>query len=87
MFSMTLLFCNFLTSMYSQEDADETTDDDATTQEQANVAVLQFLLSLGARVNQKDFYGLTPLHHAAMRGNTPCAKILISRDDIALEVS
>ena len=49
--------------------------------------MLEFLLSQGARVNQKDFYGLTALHHAALRGNTPCAKILIAREDIALEVS
>ena len=30
--------------------------------------VIIYLLESGARVNEKDNYGLTPLHYACMRG-------------------
>ena len=30
--------------------------------------VIRYLLESGARVNEKDNYGLTPLHYACMRG-------------------
>ena len=31
--------------------------------------VVRFLADYGANVNQRDNYGLTPLHYACMRGN------------------
>lgn len=49
--------------------------------------MLDYLLVHGARVNQKDYYGLTALHHAALRGNTAAAQTLINREEISLEVS
>lgn len=32
-------------------------------------SVIYYLVMKGARINEKDKYGLTPLHYAAMRGN------------------
>ena len=47
---------------------------------------LNVLLEKGAHVNAKDTSGLTPLHYAASRGNTPIMKELIKANDITLEV-
>uniref|UniRef100_A0A1I8J8D5 ANK_REP_REGION domain-containing protein n=1 Tax=Macrostomum lignano TaxID=282301 RepID=A0A1I8J8D5_9PLAT len=37
-----------------------------------------FLLRGGADMTRKDFYGCTPLHYAAMKGNTEAARFLLS---------
>ena len=70
----------------SQDESEFTSEDDYSEREQANIAVLEYLLASGARVNNKDFYGLTALHHAALRGNAAVARILIEREEIMLEV-
>jgi len=43
------------------------------------------LSSKGARVNEKDKYGLTPLHYAAMRGNEEAAVELLACENIDIE--
>lgn len=44
-------------------------------------------MSNGARINERDKYGLTPLHYAAMRGNELAAReLLLCRDEIDVEV-
>lgn len=73
--------------IFSEDDTDETSDDDYCEREQANLAVLDYLLVHGARVNQKDYYGLTALHHAALRGNTAATQTLINREEISLEAT
>ncbi|PIO74140.1 ankyrin repeat protein [Teladorsagia circumcincta] len=40
-------------------------------------AIVDLLVGRKADVNAKDSYGMTPLHHAAMKGNEPAAKALI----------
>ena len=48
--------------------------------------VIQLLAKLGARVNERDKYGLTPLHHASMRGNVLEVQQLLSCEGIDIEV-
>ena len=49
-------------------------------------SVILYLASNGARINEADKYGLTPLHHAAMRGNDDAATELIMCPSIDIEV-
>ncbi len=49
-------------------------------------SVIMFLASSGARVNEKDKYGLTPLHYAAMRGNEDATVELLTCKGIDIEV-
>ena len=49
--------------------------------------ILRYLLEQRANVNAKDFYGLTPLHYAALRGNVTAVKMLLGQKTISLEVS
>ncbi len=48
--------------------------------------VVEYLSFKGARVNEKDKYGLSPLHYAAMRGNDDAAKELLLCRDIDIEI-
>ena len=49
-------------------------------------SVILFLVSEGARVNEKDKYGLTPLHYAAMRGNEEATMELLGCcDEVDIE--
>ena len=50
-------------------------------------SVILYMASNGARVNEADRYGLSPLHHAAMRGNDDAAKELLICPDIDIEVN
>lgn len=50
-------------------------------------SVILYLVKMGARVNEKDKYGLTPLHYAAMRGNTDATKELLSCKGVDIEVT
>ena len=49
-------------------------------------SVILYMANNGARINEADKYGLSPLHHAAMRGNDDAAKELLSCPDIDIEV-
>nr|WCB86978.1 CPPV167 ankyrin repeat protein [Cooks petrelpox virus] len=44
---------------------------------QMELNIANMLLSRGARVNEKDFMGCIPLHHAAMYGNNSMVKLLL----------
>ena len=57
-------------------------DDDAIEEN----SCLKLLVENGAQVNTKDSMGLTPLHHACTRGNTPIVRELVSCSGIGLEV-
>ena len=49
-------------------------------------AVILYLSSKGAHVNEKDKYGLSPLHYAAMRGNEEATVELLQCRGIDIEV-
>ena len=57
----------------------------ATDEKHPTIQVIQSLLNAGANINQMDIFGLTPLHHAAMRGNVKVAQFLIEQRSIDLE--
>nr|CAB3267277.1 transient receptor potential cation channel subfamily A member 1 homolog [Phallusia mammillata] len=67
------------------ESSDTMSEEDNKAMEDANSQILEFLLEQGARVNIKDFYGLTPLHHASLRGNVACVKRLIQCVGVSIE--
>ena len=46
--------------------------------------VIRFLAEQGASINQRDRYGLSPLHYACMRGNPEAVQELISLAGIAI---
>lgn len=48
--------------------------------------MILYLASKGARVNETDKYGLTPLHYAAMRGNDDATRELLQCEGINIEV-
>ena len=52
----------------------------------ASNSVILFMAHMGARVNEKDKWGLTPLHHAAIRGNDDAANELLFCQGIDIEV-
>lgn len=58
------------------------TGDSKKTQDE----IIQHFIQKGADVNSKDKHGLTPLHLAAMKGNTPAVNTLLEHEDIDIEV-
>ncbi|CAF3006428.1 unnamed protein product [Rotaria sp. Silwood2] len=53
------------------------------TQAVSYEAVIRYLIRRGAKINARDVFDSTPLHHACERNNVQCAEILISeRADI-----
>ncbi len=51
------------------------------------IAAVDYLLELGADVNQRDHNGYTPLHHAAARGDTEMIQWLVDRGADVMVVS
>jgi hypothetical protein len=48
--------------------------------------IIERFIKNGAGLNSKDKHGLTPLHLAAMKGNTKAVAKLLSCDDIDIKV-
>ncbi len=48
--------------------------------------VISYLAAHGADINQTDYRGLTPLHHAALRGNEAAVSELVKMDGILIDV-
>ena len=48
---------------------------------------IEYLTAKGALVNQKDKYGLAPLHYAAMRGNMDATQELLECEGVDIEAS
>ena len=51
------------------------------------IAAVEYLLELGADVNQRDANGYTPLHHAAARGDTEMIQWLVDQGADVMVVS
>lgn len=51
------------------------------------IAAVDYLLELGADINQRDANGYTPLHHAAARGDTEMIQWLVDRGADVMVVS
>ena len=47
--------------------------------------IMEFLIDNGADVNAEDTYGMTPLHHTAIRGNIDALKVLLNSSRIDKE--
>ncbi|XP_013406001.1 transient receptor potential cation channel subfamily A member 1 homolog isoform X2 [Lingula anatina] len=60
-----------------------TSDDELDNQP----SVVKYLVERGAKVNAQDYYGLTPLHFAAMRGNDLVSRELLSVRGIDIEAT
>lgn len=69
-----------------ETETDNSSEDDSSSQQDENTRVLDLLVNQGVNVNAKDFYGLTALHHASLRGNLACVKRLLACSGIAIEV-
>ncbi|XP_076812155.1 uncharacterized protein LOC143459076 isoform X2 [Clavelina lepadiformis] len=74
-------------SLGDYDESDAASDEDGRSQQEANVTVLEYLISTGAHANDKDFYGLTALHHASLRGNVACVKKLLECRGISIEAT
>ena len=49
-------------------------------------SIILYLLKNGAIINATDYYGATPLHYAAQRGNVVAVNELMSKSEIDIEV-
>lgn len=59
-----------------------------TTEDLANQSsVIHFLIKRGADINERDTYGQTALHYAAMRGNEVAVKELLSYKNLRIEAT
>eukprot|EP00092_Neocalanus_flemingeri_P024563 GFUD01026641.1.p1 GENE.GFUD01026641.1~~GFUD01026641.1.p1 ORF type:complete len:1187 (+),score=294.85 GFUD01026641.1:192-3752(+) len=57
-------------------------DEASESDEDIGLEVLKALINAEAEINKEDLYNLTPLHHAAMRGNIKLVQYLSQQDDI-----
>ena len=51
-----------------------------------DTSIILYLLENNANINARDYYGATPLHYAAQRGNVIAVKELLSDPNIDIEV-
>ena len=56
------------------------------TEHDEGVQVVAVLLQTGADLNRQDVYKLSPLHHAAMRGNIRVVKFLTEQPGIRVDI-
>ena len=52
-----------------------------------DASIILYLLENNANINARDYYGATPLHYAAQRGNVVAVKELLSDPNIDIEVN
>ena len=47
--------------------------------------IIEYLIENGADINAQDKYGMSPLHHTAIRGNQEALKVLLKSPGIVQE--
>ncbi|KAK6009834.1 ankyrin repeat protein, partial [Ostertagia ostertagi] len=72
---VTAKYCRSSVSQFIDASAHSVTPRHMTAD--VTTAIVDLLVGRKADVNAKDAYGMTPLHHAAMKGNEPAAKALM----------
>ena len=70
---------------YGKNETERSPQGTSLPQDGDGVLVVHTLLENSADINKKDMYELTPLHHAALRGNIKIVEFLLEQEQIKVE--
>ena len=71
---------------YGKNETERSPQGTSLPQDGDGVLVVHTLLENSADINKKDMYELTPLHHAALRGNIKIVEFLLEQEQIKVRL-